>query len=374
MQAMGRHLRTETIAIFAAILSVTIAGYGTSVYLNNASAIWLITARRVGVTSVILAASTAIIFAVGYTHNGLGNEKQTLWNVLRRTVETLALTIVYAISVGLLTAAAQMFIIDLIGRSFTTYQFAIVIFLAVVSGYAVYVQAVMMNSRILATLLPVFIISGVTVAGMLSDDPYWWKNNFSQLGDRTTLGATVFNYTLILGGVTMLIISYFAVSELITQHRLFERHLASEPETREFMIRISVFATLLTAASIMFGAIGVFRYSPHHFLHNFFARGIAVPMTALMVGLPWFVKQFSRVFYAVSDAILVAIATAYLMWFRGYTTLTNVEAIAVMLFMGWFILFSRNIAALEADRFFALNNIPADIVHEVGHSRLDAER
>lgn len=34
----------------------------------------------------------------------------------------------------------------------------------------------------------------------------------------------------------------------------------------------------------------------------------------------------------------------------GNNTLTNVEALAAMLFLGWFIGFSRQIAAIEADR------------------------
>ena len=33
-----------------------------------------------------------------------------------------------------------------------------------------------------------------------------------------------------------------------------------------------------------------------------------------------------------------------------HNTLTNVEALAGMMFLGWFIIFSRQIAAIEADR------------------------
>ena len=37
-------------------------------------------------------------------------------------------------------------------------------------------------------------------------------------------------------------------------------------------------------------------------------------------------------------------------WLVGKITLTNVEALACMVYLGWFIVFSRQIAALEADR------------------------
>ena len=38
------------------------------------------------------------------------------------------------------------------------------------------------------------------------------------------------------------------------------------------------------------------------------------------------------------------------MWLKGHNTLTNVEALAGMMFLGWFIVFSRQIASIEADR------------------------
>lgn len=56
----------------------------------------------------------------------------------------------------------------------------------------------MMNAKTIASLLPFFVISGVVTAGMTTDDPYWYHNNFSQLGDRTTFAARMFNSTLIL--------------------------------------------------------------------------------------------------------------------------------------------------------------------------------
>lgn len=65
-----------------------------------------------------------------------------------------------------------------------------------------FVQAEMMNAKTIASLLPFFVISGVVTAGMTTDDPYWYHNNFSQLGDRTTFAARMFNSTLILTGNT----------------------------------------------------------------------------------------------------------------------------------------------------------------------------
>ena len=84
-----------------------------------------------------------------------------------------------------------------------------------------------MNAKTIASLLPFFVVSGVSIAGLTSDDPYWYNNNFSQLGDRTTFAARMFNSTLMLAGICIVIISYFAVSELITTHRLQLQYLDS---------------------------------------------------------------------------------------------------------------------------------------------------
>lgn len=373
MQEMGRFQRAETVGIFTAIGTVAIVAYATFLYTSQAPAIWLVAARRITITSTFLGVCAGIVFVIGYMRNGYGSQKRSVARLVRRTAETVALAIVYAVSIGLITGAIQMFISQLLGREFNQYQLAIVMCLGAVIGYLVYVQAVLINSRTIASLLPGFVISGVTLAGMMSDDPNWWRNNFSQLGDRTTFAANVFNFTVILTGVTMMIISYFALSEITTQNRLLEQDFKREP-SKDFRIRRAILAVLLITAGLMFMGIGIFRYTPHPILHNVFARGIAIPMTLLMIGMPWLVTRFSKAFYFVSDFILLIIAGSYVYWYTGQTSLTNVEALAVILFMGWFILFSRQIAALESDRFEILASLPEHVVQEVGHARLDQEQ
>ncbi len=90
-------------------------------------------------------------------------------------------------------------------------------------------------------LLPFFVVSGVSIAGLTSDDPYWYNNNFSQLGDRTTFAARMFNSTLTLAGICIVIISYFAVSELITTYRLQLQYWIPMPSMRRRSIFVRGF-------------------------------------------------------------------------------------------------------------------------------------
>lgn len=85
-------------------------------------------------------------------------------------------------------------------RTLKGYLTALCAAISGVVGYVTFVQAELMNAKTIASLLPFFVVSGVSIAGLTSDDPYWYNNNFSQLGDRTTFAARMFNSTLMLAG------------------------------------------------------------------------------------------------------------------------------------------------------------------------------
>lgn len=73
-------------------------------------------------------------------------------------------------------------------------------------------------------------------------------------------------------------------------------------------------------------------------------------MLVLFLMLPWLAPRVSRVVMVGSDLAALLCAVFWGNMMIGRNTLTNVEALAGMLFLGWFIVFSRQIAAIEADR------------------------
>lgn len=107
---------------------------------------------------------------------------------------------------------------------------------------------------------------------------------------------------------------------------------------------------MLTLSGIAFVGIGAFRYTPHPILHNVFARGLPVLMLILFLLLPWLAPRLIRTVMVISDLMLMVCAAFGVDWLMGNVTLTDVEALACMVYLGWFIVFSRQIAALEADR------------------------
>lgn len=355
----GSHQRAETGGLISFIICAAVGAIAMNIYLTYASAIWQLMLRRFIVCSGIAAACAVISFLVGYlSHSRSMNLKHGWLVMVRRLFESLALSAVYASTIFLTSFALLSIVNEVMGpKVFVGYMAAICAAISGVVGYMTFVQARMMNAKTLASLLPFFIISGVCVAGMTTDDPYWYHNNFSQLGDRTTFAATMFNSTLMLGGLCIIIISYFAISELVTTERLTRlRHdrTADDPNhgygIPHYRLRTTILSVMLTLSGIAFIGIGAFRYTPHPILHNVFARGLPVLMLILFLLLPWIAPRLSRTVMVISDLMLLVCAAFGIDWLMGNVTLTNVEALACMVYLGWFIVFSRQIAALEADR------------------------
>ena len=387
----GRHQRAETGGLISFIICAAVGAISMNVYLEYAPAIWQLMLRRFIVCSGIGAACAVVSFLIGYLSQSRSMNLKHGWLVmLRRLIESLALSAVYAATTFLTSFELFSVINEVMGpKIFVGYMSAICAAVSGVVGYMTFVQARMMNAKTLASLLPFFIISGVCVAGLTTDDPYWYHNNFSQLGDRTTFAATMFNSTLMLGGLCIIIISYFAVSELVTTERLtrlrgngtgagagadedasetsvgdsgrntgkrFRRtpRKADDPNhgflIPHYRLRTGILSVMLTLSGIAFVGIGAFRYTPHPILHNVFARGLPVLMLILFLLLPWLAPRLIRTVMVISDLMLMVCAAFGVDWLMGNVTLTDVEALACMVYLGWFIVFSRQIAALEADR------------------------
>lgn len=305
---MGRHQRAETSGLISFLICAVVGAVSMNLYMEYAPAIWQLTQRRFMVCSGIVAACGVISFIIGYARKSRSlNLKHGWFAPIRRIFEIVALSVVYASTIFLSSFALIGAANDMMGNAiFSGYISSVCAAFAGVVGYMTFVQAEMMNAKTIASLLPFFVISGVVTAGMTTDDPYWYHNNFSQLGDRTTFAARMFNSTLILAGTCIIIVSYFAISELVTTERLqrlWHDRTNRDPnrgyEIPHFMLRISILSFLLMVAS---------------------------DLTALVCAAFWVNMMM------------------------GHNTLTNVEALAGLAFLGWFIVFSRQIAAIEADR------------------------
>lgn len=396
---MGRHQRAEAGGLFCALLAVLLSWLAIRGYLTYAPSQWLIATRIFVASAAVVAACAIVTFIVGYSRLSDSWSLQRGWLVpVRKLFEVLSLSIVYGSTVFLATFVILNVINTMVGIQLGgDYLVALVVGGAGVMGYFGYVQGELLTAKTVASLLPLFVLSGVGTAGLTTDDPNWWRNNFSQLGDNITFAASMFNVTLVMAGICVVIISYFAVYELIASHQQYvewrqRAHLPIDPaeldaaaqgsdendendgddasngkgedlpkslvESRSahvshFRIRIWILMGLLVASGVFLAGVGIFRYTPHPMLHNLCARGMMFPMCLLLLALPWLAPQLSKMVFVMSDLVLVIISVSGIMWTQGMTTMTNVEATTWILFMAWFVVFSRQVAALEADRLYA---------------------
>ena len=258
---MGRHQQAEASGIISFMACATLAWIAMDLYLQFAPAIWRVTQRLFTVCAGITAGCGVISFTLGYARNSRSMTLKHGWTIpIRRIFEILALSVVYASTIFVTAFMLLSIASNMMGlRTLKGYLTALCAAISGVVGYVTFVQAELMNAKTIASLLPFFVVSGVSIAGLTSDDPYWYNNNFSQLGDRTTFAARMFNSTLMLAGVCIVIISYFAISELITTHRLQMQYLSANDEKeapKHFKARILLLSTMLTLAGIAFIGIG----------------------------------------------------------------------------------------------------------------------
>lgn len=348
---MGRFQRAEAAGLIAFLVCAVISIAVISWYMSAMPPIWLVSQRLFSVTSGIVAACSMCTFAVGYLRTNYFFNEQKIIRIAKHVFELVALSTIYGATMFLMSFAMLSIINSIVGRTVVnSYLPVLCSALSGIVGYATLVQAELLEAKTVASLLPLFVISGAATAGLTSDDPYWYNNNFSQLGDRTTFAASMFNATLILSGICIIITSYFAVSEFIATQREQVYQNDKKRSPRHFYIRTGIMAMLLILGGIAFIGIGTFRYTPHPVLHDTCARGVTGLICTMLIFLPWLAPQLSKTFYVASDLAVLLTSWAGSQWIKGNNTLTNVEALSCMLFLGWIIVFSRQVAAMESDR------------------------
>ncbi|RIY21496.1 ABC transporter permease, partial [Bifidobacteriaceae bacterium VN002] len=109
----------------------------------------------------------------------------------------------------------------------------------------------------------------------------------------------------------------------------------------------------LILGGIAFIGIGTFRYTPHPVIHDLCARGVTGLICTMLICLPWLAPRLSKTFYVASDLAVILTAWVGNQWVHGNNTLTNVEALSCLLFLGWIIVFSRQVAAMQSDRLMS---------------------
>ncbi|GAA5036589.1 DUF998 domain-containing protein [Microbacterium fluvii] len=204
---------------------------------------------------------------------------------------------------------------------------------AAVTAYLSFFSATHMDLQLLAVVLAVFLVLGITASMLTASDPLWWHEHLSALGMSDDISALAFNLTLIVAGVIV-----------TTLARYTTRALPNVVGTGGRSIR-----TCLVMIGVFLGLVGVFPVDRFFWIHTAVASGMVVAYGVLVVRLSHWMPGLSRPFLLMGLLFLAAIVVLGVLYAVGYYTLTAVELVAGVLVFSWIIVFIRGAAVLGQD-------------------------
>lgn len=257
---------------------------------------------------------------------------------LRRALTILGPSLVYAVLALLLTSAMYGILAEAF-RGVALDRFASTFWVALTTGAWAYVVAASswaLSGRSLATLLMVFLTVGVLAAAMLSPDPYWWEQYFSQLGEGADTAGRTFNLTLLLTGL-----AFVAVGDFVAHDLQRWTDAAGEPRWKVHLVRGTLIAlgALLALVALVSRTVSVDW-------HNRLAEMLVVVFALALIVFPVLLRRLPGglfVFTGVAFAVLVML----IVLFEGvdYLNMTAFELGAAVTVYIWLLLFIRTVSA-----------------------------
>lgn len=168
------------------------------------------------------------------------------------------------------------------------------------------------------------LVVGVCFAIFTTTDPVWWHLHFSRLGMFSTTSGTVFNATLAVAGMLVIVFTCRIRSDL---RRLTRRNAA-----RGTAGVTTVFLALIGANLSLAGCIPL---TLNEGLHNVVAYGMIAGFAGLLATTPWMLRGISRVLRRTTTGVICYLAVAGALFAPQLINAAAFEAIAFTAMFGW---------------------------------------
>lgn len=173
----------------------------------------------------------------------------------------------------------------------------------------------------LVAVLVFIAIVGMGASIALTTDPYWVNWHMSRLGEGRSFASVIFNSSLILGAIVLVLLS----DKIRHEHRL-----AGE------MRGMDKFSALIVCVAVGWIGVALFPFDQYPVVHNVFGYGMFTAACILMLGLVKISPHFSRRTYAIGTAaVLVTSILMALHHLVGLTSLLVVEFIGEAMLFAW---------------------------------------
>lgn len=289
-----------------------------------------------------------VVFAV-FIHRYLteyyprGSSSDMYKRRLAVTADGISLGLVYMIVAGAITIwLERIFSNSFIGLKLDQYTSSMLIGLVVgIVAYSIIRITRHISSKQTINVLALFLVGGVIVSMLTTEEPSWWEANFSTLGQATqqfTASYYIFNLTLILSGFALVVLARQVIADAK------EVFVGGPNGSKNKLRTVYVFMVI---ASLGLAGVGLFPYTPDSykaFMHVFSAGLVAVSFGVLIGLLRWLLPSASKSFLAISYIILGSLVGSYILFTRvGYLGLTAFELGCFAICFSWLYLFTQQV-------------------------------
>ncbi|MFZ1258185.1 MAG: DUF998 domain-containing protein [Candidatus Saccharimonas sp.] len=162
---------------------------------------------------------------------------------------------------------------------------------------------------------------GTALSIALTKDTKWMQWHLSRLGEGASLSSAIFNFTIIMAGLVLLLMA-MRITDEITHHK---------PHPGVGQLRM-----LLIIAAMCWAGVGAFPFDTWPVIHNVFGYGQFLVLSAAMVGLKHICPRFSPRTYNIGlMAVIITAILVALFHLTHFTTLLVVELIGQLFIYAW---------------------------------------
>lgn len=259
---------------------------------------------------------------------------------LRRTwvLSVLPLAFAYSVVVGLFAALGLQFAGMVFPELALQSVYAVVLVGLVCGGVANTVanRSIQLRVRHVLNLFIITLLGGVAISAITVNNAMWWEKSFSFLGESESRSRIIFNTTLIVSGILLIILQQFFMDDFV-----YLRHLGLLTERKVRWGRAG-----LIALGVVMAMIGIVPFGINGILntvHDLCAYSIAGILLAFMITTRRFLPGLSPEFYVTTWFTIVLLIAAVALHLLGSINTVGVELLAFAIGGSWFILFIRNV-------------------------------
>ncbi len=289
--------------------------------------------------SILIAfATSAIGFILGVRfRNSLAPadlQRSWIWSAL-------PLAFAYAVVVGLFAALSLQFV-GMVFRDLELQSVYAIVLTGLACGAVantVANQSIKLRVRTVLGLFVVILLGGIAISAITTNNAMWWEQSFSFLGESSSHSRIIFNSTLIVSGILLIVLQQFFMDDFVYLQRIGLLAPRRAKFVRAGLIALGIL--LATIGLIPFGATSI-----RDMVHDLCAYSVAGVLLAFMLTVRRLLPFLSKEFYAFTWFMVVLLVSAVVLHLAGSINTVGVELLAFAIGGFWFMLFIKNVELL----------------------------